>query len=153
MRRIALLGITSLFVLAGCDSPSTATPSATGAASATGTAPSAGNAPSGSEAVAAPAQAYVDAVAARDLGALAEAFAPDAVVIDVTRRIEGRDAIREWADNEVIGGSLRVLSATPMDGGQDLLVHWAPSGSAGWEARYRFTMNGSHITQADLQYA
>jgi hypothetical protein len=102
---------------------------------------------------AAPAQAYVDAVNAGNLDALVGAFAPDGQVTDVTRPIRGRDAIRTWADDEVIGGRLQVLSVTAMPGGQDLLVHWAPQGSSGWRAHYRFTMTATAITRADLQYA
>lgn len=102
---------------------------------------------------AAPAQAYVDAVNAGDLDALAAAFATDGQVTDVTRPIRGRDAIRAWAGNEVIGGRLEVLSVTAMPGGQDLLVHWAPQGSSGWRAHYRFTMTATAVTLADLQYA
>lgn len=104
-------------------------------------------------AVAPAAQRYVDAVNAADLDALVAAFAPEAVVVDVSRRIRGHEAIRTWADREVIGGSLRVLESTPMDGGVDLLVHWAPEGSAGFRAHYRFTIGGDVITGADLQYA
>jgi ketosteroid isomerase-like protein len=101
----------------------------------------------------APAQAYVDAVNSGDLDALVLAFAPDGEVMDVDRPIRGRDAIRAWAANEVMGGRLQVLSVTAMPSGQDLLVHWAPRGSSGWRARYRFTMTGTAITLADLQYA
>lgn len=100
-----------------------------------------------------PAQAYVDAVNAGDLDALVAAFAPDGQVTDVTRPIRGRDAIRTWATNEVIGGRLEILSVTSQPGGQDLLVHWAPAGSSGWRAHYRFTMTDTQITRADLQYA
>ncbi len=53
----------------------------------------------------------------------------------------------------MIGGRLEVLSATAMPGGQDPLVHWAPAGSSGWRAHYRFTMTETAITLADLQYA
>lgn len=102
---------------------------------------------------AAPARAYVDAVNAGDLDALVTAFAPDGQITDVTRPIRGHDAIRTWARDEVIGGRLRVLSVTAMPGGQDLLVHWAPQGSSGWRAHYRFTMTDTTITLADLQYA
>jgi hypothetical protein len=103
--------------------------------------------------VAAAAQAYVDAVNSADLDALVRAFAPQGQVLDVSRPIRGRDAIRTWARNEVIGGRLKVLSVTAMPGGQDLLVHWAPAGSDGWRAHYRFTMTADGITLADLQYA
>jgi hypothetical protein len=100
------------------------------------------------------ASAYVDAVARRDLDALAAAFAEDGVVVDVQRRIVGRAAIREWADREVIGGSLRVDGVTPLGPDvQRVRVHWAPSGSGGWAADYTFTAAGDHIAEADLQYA
>lgn len=100
------------------------------------------------------AAAYVDAVAAGDAGAIAAAFAPDGVVVDVSRRIGGREAIREWAAREVIGGSLRVDRVTPLGpDAQRLRVHWAPSGSGGWAADYTFTVAGDAITEADLQYA
>jgi hypothetical protein len=100
------------------------------------------------------AQAYVDAVNARDLNALVVSFAPDAEIVDVGRSIEGHDAIREWAGNEVIGGTLRVLSiAERRADGQKLLVHWAPGGSGGWRAHYDFTVGDGRIVKADLQYA
>ncbi|MFB4271718.1 nuclear transport factor 2 family protein [Nonomuraea sp. GTA35] len=100
------------------------------------------------------AQAYVDAVNARDLDALVASFAPDAEIVDVGRSIEGHDAIREWAGNEVIGGTLRVLSiAERRADGQKLLVHWAPGGSGGWRAHYDFTVGDGRIVKADLQYA
>ncbi|GAA2113721.1 hypothetical protein GCM10009780_70670 [Actinomadura alba] len=103
--------------------------------------------------VAAAGRAYVDAVNEEDLAGLAEAFTTDAEIVDVSRSIRGRAAIRDWAAAEVIGGRLRVLRITPMPGGQDLLVHWAPSGSAGWRAHYRFTYRDGAIARADLQYA
>ena len=99
------------------------------------------------------AQSYVDAVNAGDLDALVASFAEDGVVVDVSRRISGRDAIRAWAAAEVIGGRLEVLNVTPTEGGQDLLVRWRPGGSGGWEARYRLTYDGGLIAEANLQYA
>lgn len=101
----------------------------------------------------APADCYVDAVNAKNLDALVACFAPDAVIIDVSRRITGVDAIRTWANNEVIGGSLRVIESTPTPNGVRLLVHWAPRGSTGWQAYYTFDYQNGQLTQADLQYA
>lgn len=100
------------------------------------------------------AAAYVDAVAARDLDALVAAFAVDGVVVDVQRRIVGRDAIREWAAREVIGGGLPVDGVVELSPRvQRVRVHWAPAGSAGWAADYTFTVEGREIVEADLQYA
>lgn len=100
------------------------------------------------------AQAYVDAVNSEDLDALVSAFAPAGVVIDVSRRIEGREAIRAWAAREVIGGTLRVDGVTATDeGAQRLRVHWAPAGSDGWAADYTFSTQAGKVTVADLQYA
>lgn len=104
-------------------------------------------------AVAPAGRAYVDAVNNEDLDALVAAFAEDGTVVDVSRRITGRAAIRAWAQGEVIGGRLQVVTVSPTAGGQDLLVHWAPEGSSGWRAHYRFTYADERITVADLQYA
>ncbi|HEX8519747.1 MAG TPA: nuclear transport factor 2 family protein [Pseudonocardia sp.] len=100
------------------------------------------------------ARRYVDAVNRADLDALVAAFAPDGQVVDVSRRITGHDAIRRWADGEVIGGTLRVDGVTALaPDTQRLRVHWAPSGSAGWAADYTFTVRGDRVVLADLQYA
>ncbi|WP_285591314.1 nuclear transport factor 2 family protein [Herbidospora sp. NBRC 101105] len=101
-----------------------------------------------------PAQAYVDAVNAGDLDALVTSFAPEAEIVDVSRSIRGHDAIRAWADAEVIGGALRVVSIVEnRPDGQRLLVHWAPADSDGWRAHYDFTVGDYRILKADLQYA
>ena len=137
--------------LAGCaGSPSSSGPAPTPAGTATAAA-----APSPSAAGVAPAaRRYVDAVNRADLDALVDAFAPDGQVVDVSRRIAGRDAIRRWADGEVIGGTLRVDGITALAPDiQRLRVHWAPSGSAGWAADYTFTVRGDRLVLADLQYA
>ncbi len=99
------------------------------------------------------ASCYVDAVNAEDLNALVGCFSPEGVVVDVSDRIEGQDAIRRWADNEVMGGTLEVLESEPRTGGVRLLVHWAPEGSSGWRAYYTFEARDGRIVVADLQYA
>ncbi|BDP43827.1 hypothetical protein DAETH_37960 (plasmid) [Deinococcus aetherius] len=103
--------------------------------------------------VPAPVQCYVNAVNRNNLNALVSCFASGGVVIDVSRQIRGQEAIRTWARNEVMGGTLRVLSATPRPNGVRLLVHWAPRGSQGWRAAYTFTYWNGKLTRADLQYA
>ncbi|WP_188187880.1 nuclear transport factor 2 family protein [Nonomuraea sp. SYSU D8015] len=124
----------------------------TGACGSSTPAPSGTPAPSAG--VVAAAQAYVDAVNARDLDALVASFTSDAEIVDVGRSIRGHDAIRTWAGNEVIGGTLRVVSVVERRAdGQKLLVHWAPAGSDGWRAHYDFTLGGGRIVKADLQYA
>jgi len=100
-----------------------------------------------------PARCYIDAVNANNVDALVGCFAPNGVIVDVDRRITGADAIRAWANNEVMGGKLRVLQSTATSTGVKLLVHWAPKGSAGWQANYTFDDQNGQITQADLQYA
>ena len=104
--------------------------------------------------VPAPALAYVNAVNRNNLDSLVLAFDQTGAVRDVTRRIEGRAAIRTWADREVMGGTLRVLGVERQTPDRvRLLVHWAPGGSAGWRAYYTFTYADGLITLADLQYA
>ncbi|OKK11022.1 nuclear transport factor 2 family protein [Streptomyces sp. CB02400] len=116
-------------------------------------APSPQEAAAGEEEVPSAAQAYVDAVAAEDLDALVDAFHPDARLIDVGREFNGRDEIRDWADNEVIGGRLTVLKNTPKPGGTTLLVRFAPGGTGGFEANYEFDVRDGRIAELNLQYA
>ncbi|CAL9493026.1 hypothetical protein SUDANB95_03257 [Actinosynnema sp. ALI-1.44] len=99
------------------------------------------------------ARRYVDAVAAGDLDELVGAFAPEAVVVDVGREIRGHDAIRHWADTEVIGGRLTVLESTARPGGVTMLVRFEPGGAGGFRARYSFDVRDGVIVKADLQYA
>ncbi|MZD08644.1 hypothetical protein GTW43_26715 [Streptomyces sp. SID5785] len=99
------------------------------------------------------AQAYVDAVAHEDLDALVRAFHPDAQLIDVERTFSGRDEIRDWARDEVIGGRLTVLKNTPTRGGTTLLVRFAPGGHGGFEANYAFDVRDGRIARLNLQYA
>jgi hypothetical protein len=140
---LALATGTLLVALSGCGTPAgPEQPGAPATARVASTAPSAG------------ARAYVDAVNREDLDALVAAFSPDGEIVDVSRRIRGADAIRRWAGSEVIGGTLRVDSVTPLSPDtQRLRVHWAPAGSSGWAADYTFTTLDDRITTADLQYA
>ncbi|GAB2961305.1 nuclear transport factor 2 family protein [Nonomuraea fastidiosa] len=136
-----LLVCVPLLMVAACGAGAAIEPSPTVATSASGQ-------------VVPEAQAYVDAVNAKDLAALVASFAPDGEIVDVSRSIKGHDAIRAWADREVIGGSLRVIEvAEQRADGQKLLVYWAPAGSDGWRAHYDFTVGGGRIVKADLQYA
>jgi ketosteroid isomerase-like protein len=99
-------------------------------------------------------RAYVDAVNERDLGGLVASFADDAEIVDVSRRITGRQAIRNWADREVIGGTLDVLAVDQdRTDGQVLLVRFAPGGTGGFRAYYNFSVADGQIVVADLQYA
>jgi SnoaL-like protein len=96
---------------------------------------------------------FVDAVAAKSVDAVVDSFSADATVIDVTRSFEGREAIRQWAANELVGGSLRVLVASNYQGGQELLVELTPEGaSSGFQAEYRFDVRDNKITKLDMQY-
>ena len=50
--------------------------------------------------------AYLAAVNAHDLDAMVAAFAPDAYVNDARREISGVDAIRRWAEKEMVGDNV-----------------------------------------------
>ncbi|MBB6546699.1 nuclear transport factor 2 family protein [Nonomuraea rubra] len=99
------------------------------------------------------ARRYLDAAAAGDADALAAAFAPDGLVIDVGREIRGRDAIRRWAAGEVIGGVYELLGHTSRAGGVSMLVHFQPGGVGGFRANYHFDITDGLITRATLEYA
>jgi len=101
-----------------------------------------------------PVRSFVDAVAAKDADKVADAFTSDGVVIDVSRRIEGHQAIRQWAANELVTGTLAVVRQLCAQGDrQCLLVRFAPGGSGGFEANYTFTISADRITTLDMQYA
>jgi hypothetical protein len=87
--------------------------------------------------------------------ALAQAFAEHGQVIDVGRLINGRDAIRDWAEREVIGGRYQLLEINALDKRRQtiLLEFTPPDAAAGFRARYTFTYNEDYIVAADLQYA
>ncbi|GHF67607.1 nuclear transport factor 2 family protein [Streptomyces griseosporeus] len=100
------------------------------------------------------ARRYFDAVAGEDADAVAAAFAADGLVVDVGREIRGRDAIRQWAADEVVGGDYTVLDHTPHTTGTTLLVRFRPGGTGdGFRARYRFDITDGLITRATLEYA
>lgn len=151
------LALTAALLTACSDSDSGSaapeTPEAPAASRSADGAQSPQEAAAGEEEVPAAAQAYVDAVAAEDLEALVDAFHPDARLIDVGREFNGRDEIRGWADNEVIGGRLTVLKNTPKPDGTTLLVRFAPGGTGGFEANYEFDVRDGRIAELNLQYA
>jgi hypothetical protein len=89
------------------------------------------------------------------LNALLNCFAPRGVVIDVSRRFAGKAAIRTWARNEFIGGRLTIIRrvARPRNpNGLTLLVRFAPSGSGGFLAHYRFVTRNGKLVLVDMQY-
>lgn len=99
-------------------------------------------------------QNYVDAVNSSDLEGIVDAFLADGLIVDVGRHIEVHDAIRRWADAEVVGGTLDVLETHPTDHGVDLLVRFTPPGSdSGFRAWYRYAAEQGGIRRVDLTYA
>ena len=99
------------------------------------------------------AQCYFDSVVEGNAEALSNCFTPDGVVIDVNRSIEGRSAIRTWAQNEVVGGIYEIIEVKPTLTGVSVLLTFAPNRSSGFKARYDFQIQDGLIVKADLQYA
>jgi len=99
-------------------------------------------------------QAYFDGVASGDLDEAVSGFAVDSVIIDVDRSIEGAQAIREWAADEVLGGVYDILEVTERPGGVRVLLTFRPKGwKTGFRARYDVDVQGDVIVRMDLQYA
>jgi hypothetical protein len=97
---------------------------------------------------------YFDTVAAKNLEKFADCFETNAVIIDVTREIRGRVAIKAWAKNEVIGGRYTILEIKVVQDGASILLRFAPSGVGdGFRARYLVTWRNKKIIKMDLQYA
>jgi hypothetical protein len=146
----ALVGVVATAALGAC-TPSTSTDDrAATSAPASGAAPQEVNPDELLPAV----RAFVAAVAAKDAGQVADTFNANGVVIDVSRRIEGRDAIQRWAANETVTGTLTVLQVVRNAAdSQQLLVQFAPGGTGGFRANYTFTVDDSRISTLDMQYA
>ena len=110
------------------------------------------------ESISAPARCYFDAAGKSDLKALRERFQDDAVIIDVSRKIAGIEAISHWAGDEVFGGRYTVLKIVSREkNALKLLITFAPpgygEGSPGFKAHYSFEFSDGKISKMDLQYA
>lgn len=95
---------------------------------------------------------YQTATNDRDINAYLDCFTHDAVMIDVTRTFEGRDAIQRWALREVIPGGesfkhIRILEED--EGYAKAEVNWSS-----WVAHYFYWWDAEgKITKMSLQYA
>lgn len=95
---------------------------------------------------------YQSATNARDIDAYIGCFVDDALMIDVSREVEGQDAIRTWALREVVphGDTFahrRILEETP--GYAKTEVNWLA-----WVVHYAYWWNDDgKITKMSLQYA
>ncbi len=97
---------------------------------------------------------YFDTIATKNLEKFAACFETNAVILDVTREIRGRDAIQTWAKNEVIGGKYSILEVKEIKDGASILLRFAPNGVGdGFRARYIVTWKNNKIIKMDLQYA
>ncbi len=97
---------------------------------------------------------YFDTIAAKNLGKFAACFDTNAVIIDVTREIRGRDAIKTWAKNEVVGGRYTILEVKEIKNEASILLRFSPNGvGEGFRARYVVTWKNNKIIKMDLQYA
>lgn len=108
-----------------------------------------------SESIAAPARCYFDAAGKSDLNALRSCFQDEAVIIDVSRKIDGIEAISQWAQDEVFGGHYTILQIVSAEKNSlKLLIRFAPQGyNQGFKAHYTFEFNDGKIIRMDLQYA
>ena len=66
--------------------------------------------------------AYLAAVNAFDVDAIVAAFAPDAYVNDARREIRGVDAIRRWAEKEMVGDHVTMEPLEVVDHYGDTIV-------------------------------
>lgn len=95
---------------------------------------------------------YQSATNAKDIDIYLSCFTDDAEMIDVSRTFTGKDAIRDWANREVIpnGQSFRHRSILESeDGYAKTEVNWSS-----WTAHYHYWWNeDGKITKMSLQYA
>jgi SnoaL-like domain len=102
----------------------------------------------------APAQCFFDTLAAENLEAFAECFAENAVVIDATREIRGRVAIRAWANNEIIHGQYAILEVEEIRDGVRIFLRYTPGGVGdGFRVRYDLKFEYGKIVNLTLRPA
>lgn len=94
---------------------------------------------------------YQDSANAKDIDAYMDCFTEDAEMIDVSRTFTGQDAIRAWAEREVIsrGDTFRVREILEeSDGYARTEVNWLS-----WVVEYSYWWNeNGKITRMSLQY-
>jgi hypothetical protein len=100
-----------------------------------------------------PVNCYFEAVAAHDSEALADCFADDGVVLDVGRTVSGRDAIKMWAEREVLGGSYNIIDIGERDSIVSVLLIFTPQDEEAFYARYEFEIKNHKIAYSNLHYA
>jgi hypothetical protein len=101
-----------------------------------------------------PAACYFDAVDAQDAAAIASCFAESGEIIDVGRRIAGREAIADWARNEVVGGRYSIEEVQPILAGVAITLRFAPSGRGNsFRAIYGVRFEDGRIIKMRLRYA
>lgn len=95
---------------------------------------------------------YQNGANAKDIDAYMACFAENAEMIDVSRTFNGQDAIRNWAEREVIPGGdtfrhREILDQS--DGYAKTEVNWLS-----WVVHYSYWWNDNgKITRMSLQYA
>ena len=99
-----------------------------------------------------PIECYQTATNAQDIAAYLGCFTDDAVMIDVHREFAGQEALRKWAEREVMPGGRsfrhRQILVAEM-GYAKTEVNWAS-----WVAHYHYWWDGDgKITKMSLQYA
>lgn len=95
---------------------------------------------------------YQTATNAQDIDAYLACFTDDAVMIDVRREFVGQEAIRTWAEREVIPGGQNFKHRQILEGDDGYAkteVNWAS-----WIAHYHYWWDDEgKITKMSLQYA
>ncbi|MET9329100.1 nuclear transport factor 2 family protein [Tsukamurella sp. NPDC003166] len=100
------------------------------------------------------AEAFVDAWNDRDATSMVNLFPADGVLVDDTRTFRGHQEIRSFAEPEVTGYTIKVLSVEERRAdGQKILVEVNRNSGGGFRASFDFTIADGRIPRANLQYA
>ncbi len=95
---------------------------------------------------------YQDSTIAEDIDAYMACFSPDAEMIDVNRTINGAEAIRAWAQREVIPSGNTFRHRKILEAGDKFAkteVKWLS-----WVVHYTYWWDDNgKITRMSLQYA
>lgn len=98
---------------------------------------------------------YFKAVVDEDLEAFMNSFSNDAIITVVSRDLDTKEKMENFAEREVFGGEYEIYRAELTDSEIRILLQFTPQGWTSPEpmAVYDFTIENDLITNANLQYA
>lgn len=99
-------------------------------------------------------QSYVNGINNSNLDIALSSFATNSSLTYPGGTIVGRDNIRSFLQQNVIGGSVEYIGVVEQSATSiKILVHWRPGRSNGWREHFTFSLSNANITSLLFEYA